>query len=167
MIAELLTLTLTLLASAAPAHAGAPSQPAPPAASAPPAAGARSTESSLSIDMRNFRNDRGAALVALFPSALGFPDHPDRAIRWVVVPIHKGRARAVIRGVAPGTYAVAVLHDEDGNRKMKTGMFGIPKEGFGTSRDARGHFGPPHFNDARFTLGPHQNATLVIHMIYY
>ena len=166
MIAALLS--LSLLASAAPpapAHPAAPSNPTSPGG--PSASRAPTTESALFIDMRGFRNDSGEALVALFSSALGFPDHPDRAIRWVVVPIHNRRARAVIRGVAPGTYAIAVLHDEDGNRKMKTGWMGIPKEGFGVSRDARGHFGPPHFKDARFTLGPHQNATVVIHLIYY
>ncbi len=31
--------------------------------------------------------------------------------------------------VAAGTYAVACFHDENGNGKLDTGMFGIPTEG--------------------------------------
>jgi uncharacterized protein (DUF2141 family) len=51
---------------------------------------------------------------------------------------------------APGTYAVAAFHDENGNGKLDRGMFGIPKEGVAASNDARGHMGPPKWDDAKF-----------------
>jgi uncharacterized protein (DUF2141 family) len=54
--------------------------------------------------------------------------------------------------VRPGTYAIALLHDENGNgRADKAAM--IPREGFGFSRDARVRMGPPTFADAAFTVG--------------
>ena len=54
--------------------------------------------------------------------------------------------------VQPGTYAIALLHDENGNGQAdKTAM--IPREGFGFSRDARVRMGPPTFADAAFTVG--------------
>ena len=52
---------------------------------------------------------------------------------------------------SPGVYAVGMLHDENNNGKMDTDMLGIPKEGYGASNDARGSFGPPSVNDARFS----------------
>jgi len=54
--------------------------------------------------------------------------------------------------VRPGTYAIALLHDENGNgRADKAAM--IPREGFGFSRDARVRMGPPTFDDAAFAVG--------------
>ncbi len=51
-----------------------------------------------------------------------------------------------------GQYAIAILHDEDSNDEMKTGIFGIPKEGYGISNNVKGRFGPPSFNDAKINL---------------
>ncbi len=129
-------------------------------------AGAARAET-LVIEMKGFRSDKGKALVALFGSKDGFPDHPKKAIRRVEVGIKKGAASTVLMGVPPGTYAVAVLHDEDGNKSMKTGLFGIPKEGYGASQDARGNFGPPSFGDARFEIRAGRRVTTRIKLVYH
>jgi uncharacterized protein (DUF2141 family) len=44
-----------------------------------------------------------------------------------------------------------MLHDENDNGKMDTDWMGIPKEGYGATRDAKGIMGPPKFKDAAFT----------------
>ena len=54
-----------------------------------------------------------------------------------------------IGGLKPGGYAVAVIHDENGNAKLDT-FAGIPREGFGFSRNPAIRFGPPRFDAARF-----------------
>jgi len=46
---------------------------------------------------------------------------------------------------------VAVIHDENSNSKLDT-FAGIPREGFGFSRNPAIAFGPPRFTAARFTL---------------
>lgn len=130
------------------------------------AAGAARGET-LIVEMKGFRSDKGKALVALFASRDGFPDKPKKAIRRIEVVIKQRAAVAVLDDVAPGTYAVAVLHDEDGDRAMKTGLFGIPREGYGASQDARGRFGPPSFADARFHLRPGRRATTRIKLAYH
>jgi uncharacterized protein (DUF2141 family) len=57
-----------------------------------------------------------------------------------------------LRDVAPGTYAVQAVHDENGNRQLdRTGL--LPDEGLGFSRDAPMRMGPPRFADAAFALG--------------
>jgi uncharacterized protein (DUF2141 family) len=124
-------------------------------------------DSSVKVEIRNFRSDKGKALIALYASPKGFPDKTSHAVRRLEVPIVKRTARAVFPKLPPGTYAVAVLHDEDGNRTMKTGLFGIPKEGYGVSRDARGTFGPPSFSDARFALRAAKVVTARIAMVYH
>lgn len=130
------------------------------------AAGTARAES-LVVEMKGFRSDKGKALVALFASRDGFPDKAKKAVRRVQVDIVNRAAIAVFNDVAPGTYAVAVLHDEDGDRAMKTGLFGIPKEGYGASQDARGRFGPPSFGDARFAIRSGRKVTTRIKLLYH
>jgi uncharacterized protein (DUF2141 family) len=65
-------------------------------------------------------------------------------------PIDKNSSVCAFRPVPAGTYAVACFHDENGNGKLDTGLFGIPKEGVCASNGATGTLGPPSFNDAKF-----------------
>jgi uncharacterized protein (DUF2141 family) len=136
------------------------------AASAAGAALAAPRPGTIVVDMVGFHSDKGQALVALFRTAKGFPDEPKQAVRRVAVKIRKGAARAVLRNLPPGPYAVAVLHDEDGDREMKTDFLGRPEEGYGASRDARGRFGPPKFDDARIALPPGRTLVAAIRMTY-
>ena len=63
-------------------------------------------------------------------------------------------ASTIIRfaGLAPGNYAAAVIHDENSNARLDT-FAGIPREGFGFSRNPAIGFGPPRFSAAAFAVG--------------
>ena len=56
------------------------------------------------------------------------------------------------RDVKPGTYAVALLHDENNNGKADRALGMMPTEGFGFSRDAKVKMGPPKFRAASFMV---------------
>lgn len=56
-------------------------------------------------------------------------------------------------GVAPGRYAIALLHDENNNGKADRALMMMPREGFGFSRDAKVSMGPPRFDSAAFDVG--------------
>ena len=58
-----------------------------------------------------------------------------------------------------------MIHDENDNHKLDTNWIGIPTEGYGTSRDAVGKFGPPSFKDAAFSYGGGA-ARIAIHPHY-
>jgi uncharacterized protein (DUF2141 family) len=58
----------------------------------------------------------------------------------------------VLDSVAPGKYAVSLFHDENDNGKLDTGAFGIPTEKTGFSNNAKGTYGPPKFDDCKFTV---------------
>jgi uncharacterized protein (DUF2141 family) len=47
---------------------------------------------------------------------------------------------------------VACFHDENGNGKLDTGLFGIPTEGVCASNGATGSMGPPRFEDAKVRI---------------
>ena len=54
--------------------------------------------------------------------------------------------------IPAGSYAIALLHDENGNGRADMALM-IPREGFGFSRDAPVRFGPPSFARAAFAVG--------------
>ena len=55
--------------------------------------------------------------------------------------------------LAPGAYAVSVIHDLNGNGDIDLNMLGMPTEGYGFSNDARGTLGPPSFDAAAVMVG--------------
>ncbi|MEM9076161.1 MAG: DUF2141 domain-containing protein [Bacteroidota bacterium] len=65
--------------------------------------------------------------------------------------IEDGKAVLTFKNVAPGTYAVMALHDENENRRMDFEANGMPKESYGMSGNDMS-FGPPNFADAKFEV---------------
>jgi uncharacterized protein (DUF2141 family) len=102
------------------------------------------------VRVTGLHSDQGHVGCVLFSDASAFPGHTERARgRMFVVP--RGReAICDFAAVERGTYAIATFHDENANGRMDQNFIGIPTEGTGCSNDARGRFGPPHFDDARF-----------------
>lgn len=64
-----------------------------------------------------------------------------------------GTASVTFTDVAPGTYAIVVIHDENGNGEMDTNFIGIPTEPGGFSNNAPARMGPARFEDASFAVG--------------
>jgi len=58
----------------------------------------------------------------------------------------------VFDGLQPGRYAVAIIHDENSNKRLDTNFMGIPKEGYGVSNNIVNMFGPPGFDESSFSL---------------
>lgn len=110
-----------------------------------------SADFTLTIALSDARNDKGRLVVGLFASKEDFP-RQGRALRSTALPLTGGNAVVTFSGLAPGVYAVAVLHDENSNSKMDFNFLGMPLEGFGFSNDAPVSFGPPSFADAAFKL---------------
>jgi uncharacterized protein (DUF2141 family) len=103
---------------------------------------------------------------ALFESPDGFPDEYLRAATNImVIKIRKAQARCDFEDIPPGTYAIAVIHDENTNGRLDTNVFGVPTEGYGFSKDAKGLIGVPSFPAASFVYDG-QNVDLTIGLNY-
>jgi uncharacterized protein (DUF2141 family) len=103
---------------------------------------------------------------ALFESPDGFPhEFLHSATNVMVIKIRKAQARCDFEDIPPGTYAMAVIHDENMNGKLDTHLLGIPKEGFGFSNDAKGFFGAPSFSAASFSYNG-ENLDLTMSLRY-
>lgn len=66
--------------------------------------------------------------------------------------VTKGVHQVQFKGISAGDYAVKVFHDENDNGKLDANFLGIPTEKYGFSNDARGTFGPPGYEDSRFSF---------------
>jgi len=64
----------------------------------------------------------------------------------------KGGKVTVDINLPPGEYAISVFHDRDSDEKIKTNLFGIPKDPIGFSNNAKARFGPPKYSDAKFKI---------------
>ena len=63
--------------------------------------------------------------------------------------------------VSPGSYAVVVYHDENGNGRLDRGFMGIPKDGVGVSNDAQRSWGVPNYDLAKFVVEAEEERIVV------
>ncbi|MGB2959396.1 MAG: DUF2141 domain-containing protein [Bacteroidota bacterium] len=103
----------------------------------------------LTVIVKDLENDDGMVRIALSQSE---EDYNSRGtpFRRASVPINERVARHTFTDIPYGEYAVKIFHDEDGDKELDTGLFGIPTEAYGFSNNASASFGPPDFEDARF-----------------
>ncbi len=59
--------------------------------------------------------------------------------------VKEGSGQLLFAQVPPGRWAAMAFHDENGNRRLDQNQLGIPLEGTGFSRNAKGEYGPPSF----------------------
>lgn len=120
----------------------------------------------LTLKVAGFRSEAGTARMAVFTGPEGFPaDHGQAAHTWVGK-ILLGQVQLSLPEMAPGAYAIAVIHDENDNGKLDTNLLGVPAEGFGVSNDPAPGMGPPAFDQARFDLDP-DDPVVEIEMRYF
>ena len=122
--------------------------------------------SNLSVSIKGLKNQKGQVCFSLFSSSRGFPNNKKRAIKAQCVKLGDRNAKLNIPSLKAGTYAIAMFHDKNGDGKLNTNGLGIPKEGFGFSRNPRVITGPPKFGDsAVFVVGSTTN--IQINMNYF
>lgn len=120
----------------------------------------------LIINVKGIKNQKGKIRVSLYNKADGFPSSPDKAKFFAEGNILNNSSKIEVKNLPFGEYAVSLIHDENNNLKVETNFLGIPKEGIGTSNDARNTFGPPNFDQAKFKF-TEDNQTIIINMFYF
>lgn len=116
-----------------------------------------SVNQNLKITITRLHNNNGVVLVSLFKDGNGYPDDAAKAYGKEKAYIVDKIATIIFKNIPPGSYAVAILHDENNNQKMDKNMLGIPKEGYGFSNNVSAAFGPPSYKKASFN---HNAATV-------
>ena len=134
-------------------------------ASLPAVASAQSRCPGIHVKILDIRNSTGTVACALFASPDGFPvEFLRSATNVMVIKIRETQARCDFEDIPPGTYAMAVIHDENMDGKLETNMLGIPTEGYGFSNDVEGKSGAPSFSAASFRYdGRNLDLTMSLH----
>lgn len=105
----------------------------------------------VDADVTGLRSDKGQILACITTRPDRFPDcQGDPHARHLALPAG-GLRDLRFDGLPSGSYAIALIHDENGNNKLDT-VLGIPREGFGFSRNPAVRFGPPSFKAAQFPV---------------
>lgn len=119
---------------------------------------------SLDVTITGIKTDKGVIRLALCPPQAGFPDCKSRVVRSAALTIAGGTARTTLTGLAPGSYAVSVFHDANTNAKLDT-FAGIPKEGYGFSRNPSFKPRAPKFSEAEISVSGAASTKITLRYI--
>lgn len=119
-----------------------------------------SGQASLSVRISGAANNKGKILAAVCDRA----SFLKRCTHTVFAPA-AASVTLNFPQLAPGNYAVMAFHDENDNMLFDKSASGLPLEGYGFSRNAKGHYGPPGFEDAMIELKPGP-ASIQMELLY-
>jgi len=115
----------------------------------------------LKVQVSGCPSDKGYANVALFNSSSAFPSY-GKQYKGTIVTVKDGNCLVSFSDLPAGTYAVAVFHDENGNQKLDKNLFGAPTEAYGFSRNARGTFSAPSFEECQVSLSNDRQINITV-----
>lgn len=90
----------------------------------------------VAVEVSGLRAAKGRVLLAFHDDRWAFPSRWERAVASTSVAAQEGTVTATLRLPRPGRFALIVVHDEDGDGRMKKSALGLPREGYATSRNA-------------------------------
>lgn len=106
-------------------------------------------QNTIEVSLSQFDNNEGTVKVGLYNEA---GDFLDSTYKSLTSEIKNKKAKVTFRNIPDGIYAISGFHDEDNDGKLKMRMGLIPAESYGCSNGAKGFFGPPKWNDAKFEV---------------
>lgn len=109
------------------------------------------SQNTITVQFSDIKPVQGKIYVGLYNSEGTFMK-TDKSFSSCITPVDGSSVTCILDNIPNGHYAISVFHDENSNGELDTGMFGIPKEGYGFSNNARGTFGPPSFEDSSFEV---------------
>ncbi len=115
----------------------------------------------LTIVVEGMDSNVGNLGVLVFNNEKGWPEDRTAALKDVSVPAEKGTQTLKISGLAPGNYAVALVHDVNQNHKLEKNWIGQPKEQWGLSNNPHATIKAPPMSKALFEM----NGDKEIHVI--
>jgi len=102
----------------------------------------------IEVNITNIQNNEGTIQVGLYKTE---KDFLNKIYKGITIKPKKTGVQIVFEDIEPGIYAISLYHDEDDNKKLNTFIM-IPTEPYGVSNNAKGQFGPPQWEKAKFTV---------------
>ena len=105
----------------------------------------------LEVEITDIRSSEGQLMVAVHASAEGWDGKAAPVAAQLHAPSGE-RALLSFEGLAPGSYAVQVMHDQNGNGTLDSNFMGMPVEGYGFSNNPE-VMRKATFDEARIEVG--------------
>jgi uncharacterized protein (DUF2141 family) len=113
----------------------------------------------LDVTVNKIKEASGVMVISLYNKESSFPiDGKEFMINLVEVASHT--VSTTFNNLAPGEYAVALYHDQNSDGICNLGLFGIPKEGFGFSRNFKPKWSAPNYDDCKISILKDQAITI-------
>jgi len=104
----------------------------------------------VTVLVTGLKTSNGTVRVALYNEPKEFPR--GKVFKRAAAPITNGKATVQFEGLELGEYAIALMHDENGNGVMDYNFMGIPTEPYAFSNNVKAVLAPPSFDKAKFTV---------------
>lgn len=120
------------------------------------------TQSRVIAKIYNIRSAEGVCRACLFNNKKDFDGEGGKPFKCVVVAVKSSLVEAIFEDVPAGNYALFVFHDANGNNKMDKNFLGIPKEGYGASKNKLPFASAPAYLNNQFAVPPKSVVDLPI-----
>ncbi|MGZ3896348.1 MAG: DUF2141 domain-containing protein [Flavisolibacter sp.] len=110
----------------------------------------------------HFENNSGVCRACLFKDESSFKK--GQAFRCTQAQIRQQMADIRFENVPDGQYALFIFHDENNNGVMDRNWLGVPKEGYGASRNKLPFAAAPGFEANSFVLAHSSDILLSIRL---
>ena len=117
----------------------------------------------ISISIPNLNNKDGEIQFGIYNNKDNFPK-VDKQYKLFIIKTDEFTGTYTIKDLPKGEYAVALLHDKNADKICNMNFLGIPKEGYGFSRNFKPKLSAPTFNDCKIDLTA--NTSITIKMLY-
>ncbi|MEP6860968.1 MAG: DUF2141 domain-containing protein [Deltaproteobacteria bacterium] len=105
----------------------------------------------LVVAVSALRSDQGTIRCYLYDNGEDFPDAKQHVIAAAVALPAARAGTCRFSGVTRDRdYAIVTLHDENNDNVFQKSAFGIPREGYGFSNNAKPRFSAPSFDACKF-----------------
>ena len=127
-------------------------------------AGAGLAQASVILTVSNVQSDKGVCRACLFDSEEAFDSKASKPVQCASAIIKDRRSQLQFNGLSTGSYAIFVYHDENNNEQLDRNFIGIPKEGYGASRNKLPYASAPSFQENSFTIQNKTRITLPVRL---
>lgn len=117
----------------------------------------------LSVTITGLKSNEGGIQIGLYNNKESFP-LADKQYKLFYFNVRAFSGIYTIRDLPGGEYAVAIFHDKNSDKICNNNILGVPKEGFGFSKNFKPRLSSPDFEDCKLDLN--SNVSITIKLIY-
>jgi len=113
----------------------------------------------LDITITGLKSTEGKIQIGLYNKKESFP-LVDGQYKLFYFDANDFSGAYTIRDLPEGEYAIALFHDKNSDKICNTNFLGVPKEGFGFSKNFKPRLSSPDFNDCKIDLNSNMSITI-------